>query len=392
MKTLYIDCGMGAAGDMLTAALIELTEDKKAFANKLNGIGIPAVHYHLDEENKSGITGNHIHVHVHGIEEGCEHHEHEHHHEHHHHSSMADIEHIIDHLKVSDKVKADAKAVYNIIAQAESEVHGRPVTEIHFHEVGTYDAIADVVAVCLLIEEIAPNKIVASPVHVGSGEVKCAHGILPVPAPATALILKGIPIYSAGIRGELCTPTGAALLKYFVNEFGDMPVLSIDKIGYGFGTKEFERLNAVRVLLGDTNDCTDSIIELNCNIDDMSGEEIGFATECILKEGARDVFTTAINMKKNRPGIKLTVICDEQSKDSVVKAIFKHTSTLGIRESIQSRYVLSREMGVKATEYGDIRYKHSYGYGVDRFKYEYDDLSEIATKQGISINKLKEML
>ncbi|MBO7676256.1 MAG: LarC family nickel insertion protein, partial [Erysipelotrichaceae bacterium] len=250
MKTLYIDCSMGAAGDMLTASLLELTDDPAKSLEELNGLGIPGVVFSCEKTQKSGITGTHVHVLVNGEEEGVhehhhhhdhDHHEHEHHdhdhdHEHHHHhSGMHDIEHIVrDHLCVSDTIKDKVMSVYSLIAQAESEVHGVSVDQIHFHEVGTMDAVADITAVCYLIDKLGVDQILASPVHVGRGTVKCAHGILPVPAPATALILKDIPIYSREeVMGELCTPTGAALLKTFVSKFETMPVMAIRKIGYG---------------------------------------------------------------------------------------------------------------------------------------------------------------
>ena len=260
MKTLYLECAMGAAGDMLTAALLELIDDRQAFIDRMNGLGLPGVHVEAERSVKCGIVGTHMKVTVEGAEEESEdvhehHHEHGHHHDHshhhdhedehghehehddrhaedhghhHHHASVADIEGLIDGLSVSAKVKADAKAVYVLIAEAESAVHGRPVSEIHFHEVGTMDAVSDVVGVCMLMEMIGAEKIVVSPVHVGSGHVRCMHGILPVPAPATALILKGIPTYGGQVQGELCTPTGAALLRHFASEFGDRPVMTVE--------------------------------------------------------------------------------------------------------------------------------------------------------------------
>ena len=185
-------------------------------------------------------------------------------------------------------MKADAKAVYALIAEAESKVHGHPVEQIHFHEVGTMDAVADVVAVCILMEMIDADSITASPVHVGSGSVRCAHGILPVPAPATALILSGIPTYGGQVQGELCTPTGAALLKHFVSSFGDRPVMAVEAIGYGMGKKDFERANCVRAFLGESAGSRDRIVKLECNLDDMTGEAVSFAMQALLKAGALD--------------------------------------------------------------------------------------------------------
>ena len=233
MKTLYLDCGMGAAGDMLTAALSELFPDPDAVIGELNAIGIPHVVFERSTVQKCGVTGTHVSVRVDGEEE----HEHEHDHGHHHaHHSLADVEAVIRSLHVSEQVQNNALAVYRLIADAESRVHGCPVADVHFHEVGTFDAIADVTAVCLLMERLAPEQIAASPVHVGSGTVRCTHGVLPVPAPATALLLAGIPCYGGEISGELCTPTGAALLRFFVRSFGPMPVMRVNRIGYGMGT------------------------------------------------------------------------------------------------------------------------------------------------------------
>ncbi len=295
-KTLYLDCSMGAAGDMLTAALLELlTEEQQIeFVEKMNNLGIPGVEVQKSTVSKCGINGTHVKVLVNGEEEGelmlhhhhhdeYEHshehthehehehthehdheHTHEHSHDHHHdhghththsHHGMADIEHIVmHHLDIPENVKHDIMAVYGEIAEAESVAHGKPIDEIHFHEVGTMDAVADITAVCLLVDMIKPEKIIASPVHVGSGTVRCAHGILPVPAPATAYILRGVPIYGGKIKSELCTPTGAALLKHFVSSFGDMPIISLEKIGYGMGYKDFPQANCVRAFFGETNE------------------------------------------------------------------------------------------------------------------------------------------
>ena len=201
---------------------------------------------------------------------------------------MADIAHIVGHLDVPEKVKEDVLAVYGLIAQAESRAHGVPVEQIHFHEVGSLDAVADITAVCMLMAELAPEQVVVSPVHVGCGKVRCAHGVLPVPAPATAYILEDVPIYGGKIQGELCTPTGAALLKHFATRFGDMPVMRIRKVGYGMGKKDFEAANCVRVLWGETQEEAGQIVELSCNMDDMTGEEMGFAMDRLFEAGGND--------------------------------------------------------------------------------------------------------
>ena len=406
MKTLYFECNMGAAGDMIMSALLELHPHHDSFMERLNGLGIPNVTFKKSTSVKCGISGTHVEVAVGGTVENEHMHEHEHHHEHerhhehghshehhheheHHHTGMSEIEHIIGHLDIPERVKNEAVGVYKLIAEAESHAHGCEISEIHFHEVGTMDAVADVVGTCLLINELNVDRIIASPINVGSGQVRCAHGILPVPAPATAHILGGVPIYSNDIQGELCTPTGAAILKYFVQEFSPMPVMKISKIGYGMGSKDFEAANCVRVMLGETQDKSDTVSELCCNLDDMTGEAIGFAIDRLFDAGALDVFTTPIGMKKNRPGILLTCICRENQRDEMLGLIFKHTSTIGVREYITNRYTLDRTIETTHTQFGDVRVKRSTGWGVSKIKAEYDDMEKIARENNISISDIE---
>ena len=305
---------------------------------------------------------------------------------------MHDIEHIVADLKLPEKEKKDVLAVYGLIAEAESHAHGVPISEIHFHEVGTMDAVADITAVCLLMDELAPDEVVCSPVHVGCGHVHCAHGILPVPAPATAYILQGVPTYGGAIQGELCTPTGAALLKHFVSRFGDMPVMKTLAIGYGMGKKDFGMVNCVRALLGEGQDKTDTVLELSCNVDDMTAEEIGFAMDRLFEGGANEVYTVPIGMKKSRPGTLIRVMCKEQDREKMLHLIFQYTSTIGVREAQTHRYVLDRRMEMVETPYGPVRRKISSGYGVARTKYEYEDLAKIACEQGRSIEEVKKLL
>ena len=305
---------------------------------------------------------------------------------------MADIEGLINALALPEAVKADARAVYGLIAQAESQVHGHPVSEIHFHEVGTVDAVTDVVGVCLLMHMLHPDQVLASPVHVGSGSVRCAHGILPVPAPATALILKGIPTYGGAVQGELCTPTGAALLKHFVSRFGDRPVMATEAIGYGMGKKDFERANCVRAFLGESQEALGEITQLSCNMDDITGEEIGFVMDHLMKIGARDVFTQAIGMKKSRPGILLNVLCLPEEADRMAAEIMKHTTTLGIRRQDLKRYMLERSIETAETAYGPVRIKKASGMGVEKCKAEYDDLAALAEKNGVSLEVIRDAI
>ena len=444
MKTLYIECNMGAAGDMLMAALSELIPDPKGFIDRMNALGLPGVRFERRAAEKCGVTGSHISVTVDGEEERSEDvdvrdqgtedrdqatgnreqgireqewhehshdHDHPHHHahdhddhaiasqnstlhsplstlNHHHHTSLKDVRGIIDALPLHEAVKADAQAVYALIAQAESRVHGHPIDQIHFHEVGTLDAVADVVGVCALMHEIAPDRVVVSPVHVGCGQVRCAHGVLPVPAPATALILEGVPIYGGAIRGELCTPTGAALLKHFADEFGNMPSMALRRVGVGMGTKDFEWANCVRAMLGETGESGGEVAEISCNLDDMTGEEIGFAVEALREAGALDVWTQPIQMKKSRPGTLLSVLCPPERERAFAELMLRHTTTIGVRCRTLRRYTLEREAVALDTPYGAARGKRSHGFGVDRTKPEFDDLAEIARREGVSVTEL----
>jgi len=379
---------MGAAGDMLMAALLELHDNPDDFLERLNNIGISGVHVSASPSVKQGITGTYVKVLINGEEEGAHdhHHNHDHQHKHEHsHNSYHHIEHLIGHLNVSGVVKENALGIYKLIAEAESHAHGVPVNQIHFHEVGELDAVADIVGVCMLIEELAPVLILASPVHVGSGQVKCAHGVLPVPAPATAYILRDAPIYGGNIRGELCTPTGAAILKYFAKDFGAMPVMKVSKIGYGMGKKDFENANCVRAFIGESDSGGDEVVELICNLDDMTPEAVAFAQQLLLDEGALDVYTMPIGMKKGRTGVLFTCMCKSDLKDKMVQLIFKHTTTLGLRENISRRYVLNREFNDVQTEYGSVRIKTAHGYGVTKSKPEYEDIAKIARDKGLSL-------
>ena len=389
MKTLYLDCAMGAAGDMLAAALLELLDDRDAFVAELNALGLPGVEFRAERSVKCGIAGTHLRVMVHGEEEGE--HEHDHDHEHHHHHTMADIEAIVRGCALPERVRDDVLGVYRLIAQAESRVHGESVEEIHFHEVGALDAVADITAVCLLIERLGAEQVVCSPVHVGSGQVRCAHGVLPVPAPAAAELLRGVPIYGGAVRGELCTPTGAALLRRFVTCFGALPAMTPARVGYGMGKKDFEMPNCVRAILGEAG-AEETVSELRCNVDDMTGEQIGFAMERLLDAGALDVYTVPVGMKKSRPGTLLCVLCRAQDREKILRELFKHTTTLGVRETPLSRYTMTRRVETVQTALGAVHCKVSEGYGVTRRKFEYDDLARLAREQNRSLQEITEQI
>lgn len=488
MKTLYLECAMGAAGDMLMAALLELIDDREGFLRTMNALGLPGVRVTAEAAAKCGIQGTHVrvmvdgqeeesldagdspahsgggrphgrriasikgrpqalardgahehshgHVHEHGgdahhghshghahphdhshergdyvywhpLKEEHDHgHEHDSHHGHahehphgedsphghshghahpHEHRGMREVEEALSGLPLSEGVRANALGVYKKIAEAESHAHGVPVEQIHFHEVGNLDAIADIVGVCLLMEMLSPEKVIASPVHVGSGHVRCAHGVLPVPAPATAYLLRGIPIYGGAVRGELCTPTGAALLAHFAGSFGPMPPMAASAIGYGMGTKDFPQANCVRAFWGETQAEDGDVLELLCNLDDMTPEAVAFAQQALLDAGALDVYTTAIGMKKGRPGVLLTVMCAQDGRQRMLELLFRHTTTLGVRVYRAQRHVLTREIHEVDTPCGTVRVKAASGYGVHRCKLEYEDLARIARERGCSL-------
>ncbi len=426
MKTLYLSCEMGAAGDMLMAALYELLPDKIGFLEKMNRL-LPNLSVIPEKSVKCGIVGTHMavrwhgeeetpdfydrdhghdHDHDHGHDHGDDHdhdhgydHDHDHGYDHDHdhghthsHSSVGELSRLIAGLDLPAEVKDQIWAVFDSIARAESRVHGAPVEEVHFHEVGTVDALADVTGVCLAMHMLQPEQVLASPVHVGAGMVRCAHGLVPVPAPATALLLEGIPSYGGNIRSELCTPTGAALLRHFVQSFGPMPVLTLEQTGYGMGTKDFEAANCVRALWGDTEDGADDVLELRCNLDDMSPEALGFAQEQLLQAGALDVYTAAVGMKKNRPGVLLVTLCRLPQRETMLQLLFRHTTTLGVRELRCARSTLRRSMETEETPFGSVRVKVSQGWGVTRRKAEYEDLAAIAREKGLSLEEVRSLL
>ena len=401
MRTLYIDCGMGVAGDMLTAALLDLLDARGQadFLREINAALACKAVVTAEPDVKCGVRGLHVRVKIGGVEEGQEpaeehghRHQEEHGHRHHHHNGIREIRELIDAMPLSDSVRFHAREVFDSIAWAEAEVHGQDMEHIHFHEVGTVDAVADVAGVCLLMEKLNPEQVICSPINVGGGTVKCAHGILPVPAPATEILLRGKPWHEGEIKTELCTPTGAALVTHFADRFDNAPILRVEKCGYGTGTKNFDRLNAVRVLLGESAGEPDYLLELQCNLDDMTGEELGFAMERLFDAGALDVWTTAIGMKKNRPGVMLSVLCRREQHDALLRCLFRHTTTLGVREMLCPRYPLERSFRRSETPWGEVTVKRSEGWGVEREKPEFEDLARIAREQDLSLREVRESL
>jgi uncharacterized protein (TIGR00299 family) protein len=392
MNLLFLECGMGAAGDMLTAALFELLDDKEkeSFLRAINATGLGQVT--AEPSVKQGIAGTHIRVSIDGEEEQTdfmriekEHNDSQ--------TGVSDILERINALTLPDAIKTNAAALYQRIAEAEAEVHSLPITKIHYHELGSRDALLDILGVCMLMEKLQPQEIVISPVHVGSGYVRCTHGLLPVPAPATAVLLRGVPVYGGDIQGELCTPTGAALLRHFAQRFGAMPEMSIQKIGYGMGHKDFKAVNCVRAFWGQTllSGTNGRAAELRCNLDDMTGEAIGYACSVLWGEGAWDVYTTPIYMKKDRPGVLLTCLCAPEQADAFAGLMLKHTTTFGVRKTVCERYTLDRRFTIQNTPTGTVRIKHGSGYGVTKSKPEYDDVARSARLSGESFVTEREL-
>lgn len=383
MKTLYLECNMGAAGDMLLAALYELLPDREGFLSTMNSLGLHGVHTAAREASTCGIRGTHMEVTVDGHEEDDHDDHHDHHH--HHHATPGHIGEIIDGLPLPAQVIAHARAVYDAIAAAEAKAHGCGVGDVHFHEVGALDAVADVTGVCYALHLLGAERIIASPVHVGCGQVRCAHGTVPVPAPATAILLEGAPIYGGAIQGELCTPTGAALLAHFAQSFSPMPVMTTEKIGYGVGKKDFGAANCVRAFLGESDrGGNGEIVELVCNIDDMTPEALAFACTRLLAAGALDVYTTPGMMKKGRAGQVLTVLCAPGQQEELARAIFRETATNGLRARRCEKYFMEPHTETAQTPYGPIRVKVARGWGSEHRKPEFEDVAAAAEKAGVA--------
>lgn len=411
-KTIFLDCSRGAAGDMLAAALLDLTPDPAAALGRLNALGIPGVEYESETVMRGGFAARRLVVSVHGHEEGHGHHhdghghhhddhghhhdDHGHHHDdhghHHEHRTLGDVLSVIDSLSLPKQVAGHVREVFALLAGAEARVHGGSRDTVHFHEVGALDAVADISAVALLLDELAPDSVMASPVNLGGGTVECAHGVLPVPAPCTAALLEGVAAFGGEPSdGELCTPTGAALLRHFAVAFAPMPPMMVCGTGLGAGSRDTARPNIVRAFLGEVATgagvadgadpaLRDEVCELRCAIDDMTAEDLAFAAESIRAAGALDVLLVPALMKKGRPGTILEVLCRPGDADAVAAAVFRNTTTLGLREATVGRRVLRRRAETAQTPLGAIRVKIAEGYGVSRAKPEFDDLAATLSK------------
>lgn len=375
---LYLDCFSGISGDMFLAALLDLGLDKKAFIEEIKKLPLENYDIKIKKDMKKGISGTNVFI---DAMEG-----------HHPHRGLADIYAIIDKSSIKDQVKQTAKEAFLKLAKAEGRIHGKSPDKIHFHEVGAVDSILDIVGACILLDMLKVDKIISSPVNVGSGFVDCAHGTLPVPAPATLELLKGIPVYSRG-DGELTTPTGALILSMFVDQFGPIPEGAVRETGYGLGKRDTDAPNVLRTILIDEQKSSkfdnDEVIILEANIDDMNPELFDNVIDNLFNKGALDVFLQSIIMKKSRLGIKLSCIAPKDKKEILAETILRETTTLGVREYEVRRTKLFRHEKVMTTSLGPVRVKiSSLGDDILRTMPEYDDIKSIAKENQLPALKV----
>jgi len=387
MRTLYLECYSGISGDMAVAALLDLGADKAALLSALNSLKIGGFEIKIGRANKNGIDACDFDV---VLTDSHEHkHEHSHSSEEHHHRGINEIFSIIDNSNISVRAKQLSKDIFTVVAKAEAKIHGKPIDEVHFHEVGAVDSIVDIVGTAVCIDNLNIERVIASPLFEGTGYLRCQHGLLPVPAPATAEILREycIPFKITQNKGEMVTPTGAAIVAALAQSFTPPEFMTIEKIGFGAGKKDFASANVVRAMLvNTTDDNSDEIVKLECNIDDITGEQLGYAMEVLINSGANDCFYTPIFMKKNRPAYLLTVLCEQTSRENIVKLLFKHTTTIGIRTSKMPRIKMNRKIYTVATKYGEVQVKQCTYDDIVKNYVEYETAKKLAVQNNISVD------
>ncbi len=386
MKVAYFDCFAGASGDMILGSLMDAGLELNTLKGEIAKLGLD--HYDLQVEQvvKRGIGGSQALVHV----------DQDHHH--HHHRHLHHIEEIIGKSGLAAGVKEKSITIFRRLAEAEAKVHRTTIDNIHFHEVGAMDAIIDVVGSVAGLAALEVEKIFCSPIHVGSGTVKCAHGILPVPAPATAELIKGKPVYSTGVEGELLTPTGAAILTSLASGFGPMPAMAVDTIGYGAGVSDPGIPNLLRVAIGSCEDTAsglevERVAVAETNIDDMNPQMYDYLIEQMLRMGALDVFLVPIQMKKNRPGTMLCVICQPELLSRFAEFLLKETTSIGLRWRIDDRFKVGREIKEVQTKFGPMKFKVAHlGNTTVNVAPEYDDCKRVALEKKIPLKEVMEEL
>jgi uncharacterized protein (TIGR00299 family) protein len=396
MKILYYDCFAGISGDMNLGAMIELGVDPEFLKQELARLPVHGYELRVEKDLRKGISGTRVEVVIDEQHRLPDHHSHAHNngdHHHHHHNSFGEIKEMIGSSALSDNVKDLSIAIFMKVAEAEAKVHNKPVDAIHFHEVGAVDSIVDIVGAAICLNKLAPDRIQCSTVELGGGSVRCTHGIYPVPAPATSEIIKNMPVRKGTVEYEATTPTGAAILAAFVDEFTDKFDFSITKTGYGIGNKDAGIPNVLRVFLGETTKDNDTetvpsyIIE--CNIDDMNPEFYDYIIDSLFSAGAKDVYITPIIMKKSRPAVKLSILCTPDAENGINEVLFRETSTIGIRKYSIDKTMLERKIEQITTRFGDVRVKSAFYRGVCiKSKPEYDDCLKIAREKGIPISQV----
>jgi uncharacterized protein (TIGR00299 family) protein len=392
MKILYYDCFAGISGDMNMAALLDAGVDESRLRSELAKLPLEGYELKVSCDNRKGIFGTRVDV----ILTNPHDHDHDHHHHHHPHRNLADIKTLISAAGYSPRVTELSLRIFQLIAEAEAKIHGLSSSDVHFHEVGAVDSIVDIVGAAICLDILNVDKIVSGPLELGGGFVSCAHGTFPVPAPATAEIVKGMPTRLGTIPHETTTPTGAAILAACADEFTDKPAMTITKTGYGIGHRDTDIPNVLRVFLGEAtakSQSTDAAAEtmqvIECTIDDMNPELYDYVIELLRKRGAADAFLTQVIMKKSRPGVTITVICDPSQEETMTDILLRDTTTIGVRSYSVNRTILKREFSTVTTKYGDIRIKtSSYKGKTLRSKPEYDDCHRLATKLNIPITEI----
>jgi uncharacterized protein (TIGR00299 family) protein len=380
MKTLYFDCFAGASGDMILGAVVAAGVPPEALTEQLALLNVQGFEIEFVTVDRSGISATHARVHT----------AHEHHHRH-----LSDILKIIYDSRLTEAVKDRAAKIFSRLAAAEAKVHNEPVEHIHFHEVGALDSIVDVVGAAICFELLGIERFVCSPLHLGSGTVDMDHGRFPVPPPAVAELLKGTPVYSTEITGELVTPTGAAIITTVCNEFGPLPKLRIDQTGYGAGTREYEGFpNALRVMIGDDG-VGDAPVEtlwmMETSVDDLSPQIFGYVMERALELGALDCYLTPVQMKKNRPGVLLSILCRDADRAKLSQMVFAETTTLGLRSYAVERRALERESVRVETPYGpiDVKVARLNGSVINQMP-EYEQCREAARLANVPLRTVEE--
>ncbi|MFB6319537.1 nickel pincer cofactor biosynthesis protein LarC [Saccharicrinis sp. FJH54] len=383
MKILYYDCFAGISGDMNLGALIDLGVDPDYLRNELSKLRIEGFELRTEKAARRGINGTLATI----IIENPENEKHRH---------LRHIEEIVNNSTLSDQIKKTALDIFNRIAVAEAKVHDIDIQKVHFHEVGALDSIADIVGAAICLEHLKVDKVLSSAVQLGGGTVKCAHGIMPVPAPATALIVENIPVRTGLVQHEATTPTGAAILAATVDEFTDNFDYPIGKTAYGIGQRDVSEVaNVLRVYLLESSQQRDDVNSgvatlLECNIDDMKPEHFEFLMDMLLDKGASDVWFTPIVMKKSRPAHMISVLCVPERTEVMKEMLFKHSTTLGIREQHIQKHMLKRDEQLVKTAYGDVHIKISYyGGKVLNSKPEFEDCKLLAVQHNVSVSDIE---